>query len=154
MRFVKNFQNNTTYIKDKELITYPEKHNNEDMLNILSPALTTYDFKTQIYVANFFDVSSQITRKGMTLKIEIVDENGSKFIDNPSFNEFWAPTSFTSRGWTTQSLSLNPILIATEIGSYDRILGFGFEVPKKIRINYYERGFSIPSKYKIVTMLR
>ena len=154
MRFVKSFQNNTTYIKNKELITYPEKHNNENMLNILSPALTTYDFKTQIYVANFFDVSSQITRKGMTLKIEIVDENGSQFIDNPSFDEFWAPTSFTSRGWTTQSLSLNPMLIASEIGSYDRILGSGFEVPKKIRINYYERGFSIPSKYKIVTMLR
>jgi hypothetical protein len=156
MRFVKNFQNNTTYAKDKDLISYPDKHNNENIDNILKTNLTTYSFSAQPY-DRFFSVSAQILRKGMKLKIVILDENGNQLLNNRGGSSFWAPTSFTSRGWATSSLDTRPSLVANEIGSYDRILGFDVDnltLPKKIKINFYERDLTTPSKSLIVTMQR
>jgi hypothetical protein len=156
MRFVKNFQNNTTYAKDKDLISYPDKHNNENIDNILKTNLTTYSFSAQPY-DRFFGVSAQILRKGMKLKIVILDENGNQLLNNSGGSSFWAPTSFTSRGWATSSLDTKPSLVAKEIGSYDRIMGFDVDnltLPKKIKINFYERDLTTPSKSLIVTMQR
>jgi len=155
MRFVKNFQNNTTYAKNKDLISYSDKHYNENIDNILKPNLLTYSFSAQPY-DRFFDISAQILRKGMKLKIEILDENGNTLKNNIGGNSFWAP-NFTSRGWVTSTLDSKPTLLAYEIGSYDRILGFDVDnltLPKKIKINFYERDLITPSKSLIVTMQR
>jgi len=155
MRFVKNFQNNTTYAKNKDLISYSDKHYNENIDNILKPNLLTYSFSAQPY-DRFFDISAQILRKGMKLKIEILDENGNTLKNNIGGNSFWAP-NFTSRGWVTSTLDSKPTLLANEIGSYDRILGFDVDnltLPKKIKINFYERDLITPSKSLIVTMQR
>ena len=155
MRFVKNFQNNTTYAKNKDLISYSDKHYNENIDNILKPNLLTYSFSAQPY-DRFFDISAQILRKGMKLKIEILDENGNTLKNNIGGNSFWAP-NFTSRGWVTSTLDSKPTLLANEIGSYDRILGFDVDnltLPKKIKINFYERDLITPSKSLIITMQR
>jgi hypothetical protein len=155
MRFVKNFQNNTSYAKNKDLISYSDKHYNENIDNILKPNLLTYSFSAQPY-DRFFDISAQILRKGMKLKIEILDENGNTLKNNNGGNSFWAP-NFTSRGWVTSTLDSKPTLLANEIGSYDRILGFDVDnltLPKKIKINFYERDLTTPSKSIIVTMQR
>ena len=155
MRFVKNFQNNTTYAKNKDLISYSDKHYNENIDNILKPNLLTYSFSAQPY-DRFFDISAQILRKGMKLKIEILDENGNTLKNNIGGNSFWAP-NFTSRGWVTSTLDSKPTLLANEIGSYDRILGFDVDnltLPKKIKINFFERDLITPSKSLIVTMQR
>ena len=48
MRFVKNFQNNTTYAKDKDLIEYPSNSYNYSDPNILNSTVTEYIWRAGV----------------------------------------------------------------------------------------------------------
>jgi predicted nucleic acid-binding Zn-ribbon protein len=73
MRFVKNFQNNTTYTKDKELIDYPIQSTglSGSSANIFRKDVTSFT-GTRPYQ------SVNITRKGLSVKIEAYKADGTK----------------------------------------------------------------------------
>jgi hypothetical protein len=77
MRFVKNFQNNTTYAKNKELIDYPIQSTGlyGTAANIFRKDVTSFT-GTRPYQ------SVNITRKGLSVKIEAYKPDGTKLSSN------------------------------------------------------------------------
>jgi hypothetical protein len=77
MRFVKNFQNNTTYSKNKELIDYPIQSTGlyGTAANIFRKDVTSFT-GTRPYQ------SVNITRKGLSVKIEAYKPDGTKLSSN------------------------------------------------------------------------
>lgn len=73
MRFVKNFQNNTTFVKDKELIDYPIQSTGlyGTAANIFRKDVTAFT-GTRPYQ------SVNVTRKGLYVKIEAYKSDGTK----------------------------------------------------------------------------
>ena len=68
MSFLKKFQDSTDFIKDKELIEFPEFSlaGNSNILNSNNNLITTP-----------FGVSCVINNKGLDIKVEILNEDGS-----------------------------------------------------------------------------
>ena len=142
MRFVKNFQNNTTYAKDKDLIEFPEFERNGDYKNIL------YSSTTSITGSNF-GLSCNTSRKGLTLKIVILNEDGTAL---SGYTFGYAPGGV--KNWDISGYAdFRPTYTATLNGINDMSLSYGGGggIPKKHKINFYERGSALPSKFKIVT---
>jgi hypothetical protein len=144
MRFVKNFQNNTSFSKDKELIEFPEKDPSSNVYqNILNAGVTT---GTNI---DRNAVSCKINRKGIKLRIEILNENNSDLTPGTDFyiagdqSKLWL---MAGRGIYT----FWPDFTTSDLGTYTvpiDLLG-----SKRFKINFYERGFTIPTKSKIFTV--
>ena len=170
MRFVKNFQNNTAYAKDKDLISYPDKSNytqgnglpNKDdtVVNILSSKVQvftkTYGFTSyagpQYYWS--FGIVSKLDRKGMKLKIELVDENNN-IIKAISTNAcLWVWGNSKINGWKNAGCNDNTFR-AESLADYDYTnqidTDWGFVAGQKIKINFYEKNYTTPTRSKIVT---
>jgi len=150
MRFIKNFQNNTTYVKDKELVEYPLNDLSGKYKNILSPenSVTTVDVGTGM---NQFAITAKIKNKGIKIKVELVDENGNTLIPlsgRPVIFSYFNPPS----GWISTNLQIRPILIAEGIGSYDYVSVLAWSTwTGKVKINFFEKDYTTPTRSKIVT---
>ena len=157
MRFIKNFQNNTTYAKDKELITFPDK-SNYLVDNILSSKIqdftSSYLFSTggvDYYTWNY-GMTCILSRKGMKFKIELLDENNK--VITPLKNAcLWNWGNSKTIGWINSGCNDNTFR-GESIGSYDYLnqidSDWGFSRGKKIKINFYERNYTTPTRTKIV----
>jgi hypothetical protein len=139
MRFVKNFQNNTAYAKDKDLIEFPEKDRAGTYKNIL------FDSNTTI-TGGWFGVSCVLNRKGIKIKVEVVNEDGSA-LDGSTFG---FPIG-TQVGWEiSRPFYFIPTYTSNGLGVHDTYTNYNSY--KKYRVNIYEKGFSTPSKIKYVTL--
>ena len=150
MRFVKSFQNNTTFVKDKELVEYPTNDLNGTYKNILLPdnSVTSVDVGTGM---NQFAITAKIKNKGIKIKVELVDENGNTLTPLPGktivFSYFNTPS-----GWISTKLQTRPTLIAEGIGSYDYVSVLAWTGwTGKVKINFFEKNYTTPTRSKIVT---
>jgi superoxide dismutase len=166
MRFIKNFQNNTTYAKDKELIIFPDKSNYlvdnilSSKINELSSIVVGRGIRNaqdnigyDIYGWNY-GMTSIINRKGMKLKIEILDENNKIITPLIIGSCLWNSSNSKINGWVNAGCTDN-IFRAETVASYDYINSINDQNSltrgKKIKINFYERNYTMPSRTKIVT---
>jgi hypothetical protein len=165
MRFIKNFQNNTTYAKNKELIAFPDK-SNYLVDNILSSKVqeitSVFAYKGFIngQTSNTYDIYSfkygmtcVINRRGMKLKIEFLDENDK--IITPLKNAcLWNWQSSKIDAWVNSGCNDN-IFRAGSIANYDYYNTFnddwGLPRGAKVKVNFYEKNFTTPTRSKIVT---
>lgn len=139
MRYIKIFQENTLYVKDKELIEFPEFEQSGRYKNILFEGNT-------IFTGQQFGVSCVLSRKGIKLKIEILNEDGSA-VDGLGFG---FPIG-TQLGWqVTRANFYIPTYTSTGLGVHD--ITTGYNDFKVYRVNFYEKGFNLPSKVKFITL--
>ena len=158
MRFVKNFQNNTTYIKDKELFEFPVNsylyYDSYGAKNILNADNTI--FTTDVPRGNvlYFSAAVTTTRKGLNLKVVITDIDGNPLKGKNAGCFFSNPLGFV-KGWQTTNLCNSPTYITDNIGLFDTMNtsdnNWGFTPGQKIKVNFYEKGFTTPSRFKLVT---
>ena len=160
MRYVKNFQNNTTYSKDKELISYPDKSNYSLTDNILSASITEFNSTflfsnngVNYYTWNY-GMTSKINRKGMKLKVEFLDENDQPLRPTNSNSCLFIWGNVKINGWVNGGCNDN-IFKAENINDYDYFnqvdSDWGFARGKKVKINFYEKNYTTPTRSKIVT---
>lgn len=153
LRFIKNFQNNTAYAKDKDLIEFPENSYSYSEKNILNPNNNSvfYDVNGGL---NRFSIACTIKRKGLNLKIELVKEDGTPLTPRAGYGcSFNNPIGYL-KGWQTANMCNSPTLTTDNIGVYDHYntLDNGANAfPLKVRVNFYEKGFTSPSRFKVVT---
>lgn len=144
LRFIKNFQNNTAYAKDKDLIEFPEKDPSSNVYqNILYSTVITGTN------ADRNSVACKITRKGIKLRIEILNEDNTDLTPGTDFyiageqNKLWL---MAGRGIYTYW----PDLKTNDLGTYT--LPIDLLGNKKFKINFYERNFTTPTRSKIFTV--
>lgn len=139
MRFIKLFQENTAYTKDKDLIEFPEFERSGRYKNILFEGNT-------IFTGQQFGVSCVLSRKGIKLKVEVLNEDGSP-LDGLGFG---FPIG-TQLGWEVARTAFYiPTYSSTGLGIHD--ITTGYNDFKVYRVNFYERGFTVPSKVKYITL--
>ena len=98
MRFIKNFQNKTNFTKDYDLITYPTLGDKFRYPNILNKEINT-PTKNSENCSNCYNVSLFASmRKGMKLKVEILDANGNSFT-NSTIGEVYFDPYLNAYGW-------------------------------------------------------
>jgi hypothetical protein len=137
MRFVKNFQNNTTYTKDKDLFEFPEYEKNGTYKNILSPL-------NSIFTSNAYGVTANVTRRGMQIKVEILKEDGSSVGCTFGFPQGMEV------GWTlARPNCIMPTYTSTGQTLQDAWTMFGAK--QNYRVNIYEKGMTTPTRFKIIT---
>jgi len=153
LRFIKNFQNNTAYAKDKDLIEFPENSYSYSEKNILNPNNNS-GFHDVNGGMNRFSIACTIKRKGLNLKIELVKEDGTPLTPRAGYGcSFNNPIGYL-KGWQTANMCNSPTLTTDNIGVYDHYntLDNGANAfPLKVRVNFYEKGFTSPSRFKVVT---
>lgn len=137
MSFIKKFQNATNYSKDKDLFEFPEFDKTGNYKNILSPSNT-------VYTTDQFGVTTNITRKGLQLKVEILN------LDESSVGCTFGFPQGMETGWTiAQPNCYLPTFTSTGQGLQNAWIYFGSK--KSYRVNIYERGFVNPTRFKIIT---
>ena len=152
MRFVKNFQNNTTYAKDKDLIEFPltsYSYTENNILNSNNNSISQ-DLNGGMWR---FAISCTIKRKGLNLKVKLVNEDGSALTAKNGGCSFNNPLGYT-KGWQTASMCNSITLSTDNTGVYDHYNttdNNAFTMPKKVRVDFYEKGFVTPSRFKIIT---
>ena len=137
MRFIKNFQNNTTYIKDKDLFEFPEYEQSGLYKNILNPL-------NSVYTSDIYGVTANVTRKGMRIKVEILKE------DQSSVGCTFGFPQGMEVGWTlARPNCIMPTYTSNGQTIQDAWTIFG---PKqRYRVNIYEKGLITPTRFKIIT---
>jgi hypothetical protein len=158
MRFVKNFQNNTAFVKDKDLFEFPVNsylyYDSYGAKNILNAENTIFTTDVPRGGVLYFSAAVTTKRKGLNLKVVITDENGNPLTGRNGGCFFSNPLGFV-KGWQTTNLCNSPTYITDNIGLFDTMNtsdnNWGFTPGQKIKINFYERGFTTPSRFKIVT---
>ena len=163
LNYLNIFQTNTTFKKDKDLIEYPSIYYPQDIgqlgvpaknLNILS---TTYNgLYDDINRINLITEQAILTREGMKLKIEIKVDSLSRvelenlgglfyqgFFTNPQETTGWVNISGVNEFWTLK-------IIAEKLGTYERLHSALLQGANsvKLRIYFYERDFSTPTRFK------
>ena len=152
MRFIKNFKNNTVFVKDKELVEYNELGYYNTYKNILYPSNSEFKssggFGTD---GTPFSISARIKNKGIKIKVEFVDLDGNTLTPSSGFNMiFWENN--ICLGWVTTTIPMRPTLTAEGIGFYEYRTELTVPTWKsKVKIIFYERGNAIPTRNKIVT---
>lgn len=137
MSFIKKFQDATNYGKDKDLFEFPEFEKTGKYKNILHPS-------TSIITTSEFGVTANITRKGMRIKVEVLNEDGSSVGCTFGF-----PQGMET-GWTIAVPNcFMPIYTSTGQGLQNAYTYFGAK--KRYRVNIYENGFTTPTRFKIIT---
>ena len=140
MRFVKNFQNNTTYAKDKDLIEYPEigSYGKLNILGIKSDQTLTLPSPSANYRSN--DVECIIKNKGLVLRVEFYDGNGNRINTIPSgqgYNVNWSEVTDINGGY----------IKTTAIAIHKMIATFGSAAPNnRLTIKYFEKNNNTPTK--------
>lgn len=152
MSFIKKFQESTNYTRDAELIEFPEYEIVGQYRNILHPSVATLSnplimtINGQTRYSYYFGVAANLKRKGISIKVEIVNEDNSPVTpsENLSFN-----VGVAQQGWTiinngNVNLTSNGLGLQTTGGIFAR--------RKRYKVNIYEKGFSSPNRFKIITL--
>jgi hypothetical protein len=160
LNYLNIFQTNTTFKKNRDLIEYPSIYYAQHIdlfgvpaknLNILSPTYNgLYD---DINLSNSLTEQAILTREGMKLKIEIKVDSLSRvelenlgslaFFTNPYETTGWVDISGVNEFWTLK-------IIAEKLGTYERLHTPSLQGANsvKLRIYFYERDFSTPTRFK------
>ena len=139
MRFVKNFQNNTTYAKDKDLIEYPEigSYGKLNILGIKSDQTLTLPPSAN---NGSNDVECIIKNKGLVLRVEFYNGNGNRINTIPSgqgYNVNWSEVTDINGGY----------IKTTAIAIHKMIANFGSAAPNnRLTIKYFEKNNNTPTK--------
>jgi hypothetical protein len=144
LRFIKNFQNNTIYTNNKNLIEYPLNGKSGNR-NILSSALDT---ETDFYVFNnYSEIECIVKSKGLKVKLEFYDGNNNRINGIPQLlgaNIYWLESLENG----------NSILSSTTIGRHSWIGGFDARVSstpnRRLTIKFYERGNNTATRIKTI----
>ncbi len=156
MSFVKKFQESTNYNRDKELIEFPEYEIGGSFKNILHPSVNSFSnpltflwTNNQLRYIYHFGVTANLKRKGIKIKIEIAYEDNTPIVrlNDPTLN--LAFTTGVQEGWLFHKDSIG-ILTSNGLGLHTT--GGFFAQKRRYRINFYERGFFVPSRFKIITL--
>jgi hypothetical protein len=144
LRFVKNFQNNTTYTNNKSLIEYPLNGKSGNR-NILS---STSDTETDFYVFNnVSEIECVVNAKGIKVKLEFYDGNNNRLNGLPQL----LGSNFN---WQESLENGNSILSSTTLGRHSWIGGFDGRVSgtpnKRLTIKFFERGNSTATRIKTI----
>ena len=143
MRFIKNFQENTSFVKDKDLIDFSnELESTGNYKNIL------YGNKDIIFSTTSFGVSCNLNRKGIKLKVEVLNEDGSSVGCTFGF-----PLG-VQKGWiVTRTNCFLPEYTSNGLGIHDTYTMFGLVnfAKKRYKVNIYEKGFQTPTRTKYIT---
>lgn len=140
MRYIKMFQLNTSFSKDKDLIEFPEFERTGKVKNILFDANT-------IFTGNGFGVSCYLYRKGIKIKVEVLNEDGTE-VDGLGFLFPYG----SQLGWEIKKINfLVPTYTSNGLGVHD--ISTGYNEYKKYRVNIYENGFKTPTRVKYVSLV-
>lgn len=136
MSFIKKFQDATNYSKNKDLFEFPEFEKTGKYKNILHSS-------TSIITTSSFGVTANVTRKGMRIKVEVLNEDGSSVGCTFSF-----PQGIES-GWTIAAPNcIMPTFTSNGQTLQNTYANFGSK--KNYRINIYEKGLTTPTRFKII----
>ncbi len=156
MRFIKTFQNNTVYTKDKDLIDYPAAGSAYPYPNVLNNDVILPD-KNSAGCANCYNLTFYAKiMKGMKLKVEITNENGTSltFNDMNTKQIYLALAGNNNLGWKLnvwpENGNISKPLI--EAGSLTNELRASIFTPGVYRINFFENGSSTPNRTKTFTL--
>jgi hypothetical protein len=101
-----------------------------------------------------FGIVSKLDRKGMKLKIELVDENNIIIKPIITGECLWVWRETKINGWKNAGCNDNTFR-AESLGDYDYTNYIedynGFRAGQKIKINFYEKNYTTPTRSKIVT---
>jgi hypothetical protein len=153
MRFIKNFQNTTTFSKDYDLITYPTLGDKFRYPNILNNGINT-PTKNSENCTNCYNVSLFATmRKGMKLRVEILDANGNAFT-NTTIGEVYFDPYLNAYGWVlgdviTGSFKKLPTAMANALVNEVQCK---FPSGSNYILKLYENGTNISTKTKTITL--
>jgi len=144
MRFIKNFQNNTTFINNKNLIEYPLNGKSGNR-NILS---SNSDAETNFYVSsNTSEIECVVNQKGLKVKLEFYDGNNIRLNGIPQ-------QLGSNLNWQESLENGNSILSSTTIGRHSWIGGWETRVSgtpnKRLTIKFFERGNDSPTRIKTI----
>ena len=154
MSFLKKFQDSTDFIKDKELIEFPEFDlaGNKNILNPNNELFTTF----------FFGVSCVISNKGLNLKVEILNEDGSETkLDDFAFDSQNINWIISTRNNEFGNATLIPTYQSDGIGTYDvQSIFFGSDtsaidssaIPRKHRLNIYYNENMAPAETQYIDL--
>lgn len=146
MRFLKTFQNNTTFTKDKELIDYPIIGSSFRYPNLLNA--NAVPIKGNLFSGKYELTFYAKLKKGMKLKVEIKDSNGEVYnFTNWDNSASYFDPYLTRRGWLCDGFTQNINLIKpnAESGALENELQLRL-APGTYYIDYYESVFSRVSK--------
>jgi outer membrane murein-binding lipoprotein Lpp len=146
MRFVKNFKNNTTFVKDKEIIDYPIIGSSFRYPNILNTNAIPIK-------GNLFDGKYELSfyakiKKGMKVKIEIKNSDGVSYnFTSWNSNGSYFDPYLSRKGWISDAYTENSNLIKpiAESGALENELQLRL-IPGTYFISYYEAVMSRESK--------
>ena len=153
MRFIKNFQNTTTFSKDYDLITYPTLGDKFRYPNILNNGINT-PTKNSENCSNCYNVSLFATmRKGMKLRVEILDANGNAFT-NSTIGEVYFDPYLNAYGWVlgdviTGSSKKLPTAMANALVNEVQCM---FTPGSNYILKLYENGTNISTKTKTIIL--
>ena len=144
MRFIKNFQNNTTFINNKNLIEYPLNGKSGNR-NILS---SNSDSETNFFVSsNASEIECVVNQKGLKVKLEFYDGNNIRLNGIPQ-------QLGSNLNWQESLENGNSILSTTTIGRHSWIGGWETRVSgtpnKRLTIKFFERGNDSPTRIKTI----
>ena len=160
MSFIKRFQDSTSYTKDKELIEYPSIGLTYPYPNLLNATISELNFNdpyNPTSVRNFTFYA--IIRKGMKLKVEILDENGNALTENFCKNNLLFNAFYDKRGWVIENWSSGgwkPSAIAGLLDNevFNRFNDSGcVSAAGKYILNFYEKGTDSITRKKTITVL-
>jgi superoxide dismutase len=144
LRFVKNFQNNTSYTNNKSLIEYPlnGKSGNRNILSSNSDAET--DFNTG---GASSEIECVVKSKGIKVKLEFYDGNNNRLNGIPQ-------QLGSNLNWQESLENGNSILSTTTTGRHSWIGPFDGRVAstpnKRLTIKFYERGNNTATRIKTI----
>lgn len=150
MRFIKDFQNNTSYVKNKELVEYQASGYYNVFKNTLYPGNTIFTWGGIYGANNDFTISARIKNKGIKIKVEFVDEAGKTLIPSTGKTQIFNTVNLAV-GWISNTIQTRPTLFAEGVGFYEYPTSLTWMWTGRVRINFYERGYAIPTRYKIIT---
>ena len=159
MSFIKRFQDSTSYTKDKELIEYPSIGLTYPYPNLLNATISELNFNEPSFttVRNFTFYA--ILKKGMKLKVEILDENGNALTENFCNNNLFFNVRVDKRGWVIENWSSGgwkPSAIAGLLNNevFNRFNDNGsVSAAGKYILNFYENGTDSITRKKTITVL-
>jgi hypothetical protein len=141
MSFVKKFQDSTNYNRDKDLLEFPLL-GTQSGKNVLNSTNNTYGIIIALTCIN--------KRKGLNFKVVLTDENGDP-LPSISGNCAFGLNLGSTIGW---SIIRNCGTITAQLGSVvtnDQYVIAVTDNIAKIKITFYERGLTTPTRSKLLT---
>lgn len=139
LSYLNKFKDSTKFIKDRELFEFPLVSTSYGINNILNESFTSISGRE-------FATTANIPRKGMKLKVEVVNEDGSSL----NGEDFGFPLGLNI-GWIiSKPAFMIPTYTSNIIGLHDTFTNYSRF--KRYRVNFYEKGFLTPSRFKYVNL--